>query len=65
MADAVFIVYAWVGVKWRIPPAVISAWLGALVVQVIGVVAIVVKGIFPVEGADFSSPHTPPQKAAK
>lgn len=59
VADVVFTVYAWVGVRWRIPPAVISAWLGALVVQVIGVVAIVVKGIFPIEGADFSSPHTP------
>jgi hypothetical protein len=59
VADIIFIIYAWVGVKWRIPPTVISAWLGALVVQVIGVVAIVVKGIFPTEGADFSSPHTP------
>ena len=65
VADVVFIIYAWVGVKWRIPPTVISAWLGALVVQVIGVVAIVVKGIFPIEGADFSSPHTPQNPSQK
>lgn len=63
VADVVFIIYAWVGMKWRIPATVISAWLGALVVQVISVVAIVVKGIFPIEEADFSSPHAPSQKS--
>ena len=63
VADVVFIIYAWVCMKWRIPATVISAWLGALVVQVISVVAIVVKGIFPIEEADFSSPHAPSQKS--
>ena len=58
VADVVFIVYAWAGVHWNIPPAAISAWLGAVVVQVIGIVLVIVKGLFPPgESLDHSPPH--------
>jgi len=53
VADVVFIIYAWAGVHWKVPPAAISAWLGAVVVQVIGIVMVIVKGLFP--------PTTPPR----
>ncbi len=59
VVDVVFVIYAWAGVKWNIPPVAISAWLGALIVQVVGIATIVVKGIFPEESADFSASHSP------
>ena len=61
VVDVVFVIYAWAGVKWNIPPVAISAWLGALIVQVVGIATIVVKGIFPEESADFSASHSLPE----
>jgi glutathione S-transferase len=46
-ADAVFVVFAWVGRRWDLPPGVIEVWLAATVVQVVGVVAIVTRHLFP------------------
>ena len=47
IADVVFVVYAWAGKNWDLSTAVIDTWLGAVVVQVIGVVAIVTRHLFP------------------
>lgn len=47
IADAVFVAFAWVGMRWALPPGVIEAWLAATVIQVVGVVAIVTRHLFP------------------
>jgi hypothetical protein len=72
IADAVFIVYAWAGRGWQLDPAVIDVWLGATVVQVVGIVLVVTRHLFPlrdggqqrptdVDGGqpDLASPHIP------
>ncbi len=47
VADIVFVTFAWVGKRWDLPPEVIEVWLAATVVQVVGVVAIVTRHLFP------------------
>lgn len=47
VANAVFIVFAWVGEKWKLETAVIDVWLGATVVQVVGIVLVVTRHLFP------------------
>jgi glutathione S-transferase len=47
IADAVFVAFAWIGKGWDLPPAVVEVWLAATVVQVVGVVAIVTRHLFP------------------
>jgi hypothetical protein len=47
VADAVFVAFAWAGKHWDLPPDVIEVWLVATVVQVVGVVAIVSRHLFP------------------
>jgi hypothetical protein len=47
IADAVFVTFAWAGKSWDLPPGVIEVWLAATVVQVVGVVAIVTRHLFP------------------
>jgi hypothetical protein len=47
IADGVFVAYAWAGADWKLTPAVINVWLGATVVQVIGVVLVVTRYLFP------------------
>lgn len=47
IADAVFVAFAWVGMRWALPSGVIEAWLAATVVQVVGVVAVVTRHLFP------------------
>jgi hypothetical protein len=48
-ANAVFVVYAWVGTDpaWQVDPNVMQVWLGATVIQVIGVVHVVTRNLFP------------------
>lgn len=46
-ADVVFILYAIKGVNWEIPTAAIQAWLAATVVQVIAVVLVITRSLFP------------------
>jgi hypothetical protein len=49
VADVVFVVYGfWKG--WHIPGSVISAWLGATVVQVIAVGLVIARSLFPLRG---------------
>jgi hypothetical protein len=47
VADLVFIVFAWIGRDWNLTSGVIEIWLAATVVQVIAVVAIVTRHLFP------------------
>lgn len=55
VADVIFVIYAWAGKHWKIEPGVMEVWLSATVVQVIGVVAIITKGLF--------HPHRPESKS--
>lgn len=58
VADLVFVVYAWVGKKWVLEPVVVNVWLGATVVQVIGVVLVVTRHLFPQrDHVVIASPH--------
>ena len=36
--------------KWAVPTAIMNLWIGATVVQVIGIVAIVIRYLFPKDG---------------
>jgi hypothetical protein len=54
IADAVFIAYGF-GVKWNIPTPAIATWLSATVVEVIGVVLVITRSLFP----DKLAEHTP------
>lgn len=47
VANVAFFMYAAWGVDWDVPPVVISAWLGATVVEVIGVVYAITRSLFP------------------
>lgn len=47
IADVVFWVFAEAGKNWDLSTAVINTWLGATVVQVIGVVTVVTLHLFP------------------
>ena len=47
VADAVFVAFAWAGTGWEVPSGVIEVWLAATVVQVVGVVAVVTRHLFP------------------
>lgn len=46
VADVVFFIYAYAA-GWHISDRVISAWLGATVVQVVAVALTVTRGLFP------------------
>ncbi len=50
LADVAFFLYGFSN-AWKIPAAAISAWLAAIVIQVIGVVMVVAKDIFPGGGS--------------
>jgi hypothetical protein len=52
VADAVFVAFAWAGRSWDLPPGVVEVWLAATVVQVVGVVAIVTRHLFPNRGGN-------------
>lgn len=47
IADVVFLAFAWAGKGWDLAPGVIEVWLSATVVQVVGVVLIVTRHLFP------------------
>lgn len=47
IADAVFVVFAWAGEGWHLSTAVIDVWLAATVVQVVGIVLVVTRNLFP------------------
>lgn len=45
--DGIFLLYAYKGAHWAIPAATMNVWIAATVVQVVGVVAIVSRYLFP------------------
>src|ERR1700691_2770025 len=47
IVDAAFVAYAWAGVNWNVAEPVMSIWLGATVINVIGVVLVVTNYLFP------------------
>lgn len=47
IADAVFVAFAWAGEHWHLSTAVIDVWLAATVVQVVGIVLVVTRNLFP------------------
>jgi hypothetical protein len=46
-ADLVFCVYAWAGKSWELSAGVIEVWLAATLVELVGVVAVVTRYLFP------------------
>lgn len=49
VADGVFVVYGWQN-HWQLAPEVILGWLSATVVEVIGVVLVITRYLFPARG---------------
>ncbi len=47
IADGVFMVYAQKGVGWHLSAPVIDVWLGSTLVEVIGIVLVVARYLFP------------------
>ncbi len=47
VADLGFFLYAWLGVGWRIETSIMHVWLGATVVEVIAIVLVVTRYLFP------------------
>jgi glutathione S-transferase len=56
VADAVFVAFARIGKRWDLPADVIEVWLVATVVQVVGVVAIVSRHLFPNRDGSAAGP---------
>ena len=46
-ANVVFCIYAAIGKHWRLDDGVIQVWLAATVVQMVGVVTVVTRYLFP------------------
>jgi hypothetical protein len=47
VADAVFVAYAWAGVNWKVDGSVMEVWLGATLIEVVGIVLVVTRYLFP------------------
>ena len=47
VADLIFVVYAWAGRGWELSPGVIEVWLAATLIELVGVVAVVTRYLFP------------------
>jgi hypothetical protein len=54
IANVVFILYAWLGEHWKVPTAAINVWLGATVVQVVGILYVITNYLFPKSGTPLS-----------
>jgi len=48
IADTAFYIYGFKN-SWDIPTAAITTWLGATVIQIVGVVLVIAKNLFPAE----------------
>jgi hypothetical protein len=61
VVNVIFWKYASTGRHWQIPANVLEAWLGATVVQVVGLVTVVTKYLFPNrDRAGVPEPPSPP-----
>jgi hypothetical protein len=49
IADTVFVVYGFAN-GWNVPAQAMEVWLAATVVQVIGVVLVITRSLFPKDG---------------
>jgi hypothetical protein len=47
VSNVVFVVYATFGHGWEVPNSVINVWLGSVVVELVGVVTVITKHLFP------------------
>ena len=47
VTDLVFLAFAWVGKDWDLSAGVIEVWLAATVVQIVGIVLVVTRHLFP------------------
>jgi hypothetical protein len=47
IADLGFFLYAWMGVAWNVTPRVIEFWLSATVIEIVGIVLVVTRYLFP------------------
>lgn len=47
LADVVFVLYAELGRDWDLPPGVIGGWLAATFGEVVGIVLVVTRYLFP------------------
>jgi hypothetical protein len=47
IADGVFVAYAWEGKNWKVPTEAMHVWLAATLVEIIGVVFVVTRYLFP------------------
>jgi hypothetical protein len=45
--NLMFLLYTWIGVHWRVPGTTMQVWLSATVVQVVGIVYVVTRYLFP------------------
>jgi len=47
LVNGIFVAYAWAGKGWNLESGVVQVWIGATVVQVVGITAIVTRSLFP------------------
>lgn len=47
VTDVVFLAFAWAGENWDLSAGVIEVWLAATVVQIVGIVLVVTRHLFP------------------
>jgi hypothetical protein len=59
VVNVIFWFYAEKGKNWNIPDGVIQIWLGATVVQVVGVVTVVTRYLFPNRDSQLEPPPLP------
>jgi hypothetical protein len=59
VADTVFVLYAGLGRGWNVPGEVMLGWLTATVVEIIGVVVVVARYLFPKDGHQWSREQAP------
>lgn len=45
--NIVFVAYAWAGMHWRVPDTVVVGFLAAVVIEVIGLVFVITRNLFP------------------
>jgi hypothetical protein len=53
--NGLFLFYTWLGVHWKVPGTTMQVWLSATVVQVVGIVYVVTRYLFPPRGTSGGS----------
>jgi hypothetical protein len=53
LANGIFVAVAWAGYDWKVPHSIMHVWLAATFVQIVSVVAIIVRALF--SGADVAA----------